>query len=52
MVLNPEVRKLILTAWEWKRTLVTPFDEHEAIEIEEEEVPFDNIADSVLIKIP
>ncbi|XP_020624237.1 adhesion G-protein coupled receptor D1-like [Orbicella faveolata] len=38
VVLNPEVRKLILAAWEWKSTLVTPFDEHEAIEIEEEEV--------------
>lgn len=38
MVLNPEVRKLIIAAWEWKSTLVTPFDEHEAIEIEEEKV--------------
>ena len=38
VVLNPEVRKLIIAAWEWKSTLVTPFDEHEAIEIEEEKV--------------
>lgn len=38
VLLNPEIRKLILAAWEWKQSMVTPFDEHEAIEIEEEEV--------------
>lgn len=38
MLLNPEIRKLILAAWEWKSSLVTPFDEHQALEIEDEKV--------------
>ena len=38
VLLNPEVRKLILAVWEWKGSFVTPFDEHQAIEIEEEKV--------------
>lgn len=37
VLLNAEVRQLILSAWEWKNSsVVTPFDDHEAIEIEEE----------------
>lgn len=38
VLLNPEVRQLIIAAWEWKGSMVTPFDEHEAIEIEEDKV--------------
>ena len=39
VLLNAEVRQLILSAWEWKNSsAVTPFDDHEAIEIEEEKV--------------
>lgn len=37
VVLNPQVRQLVLAAWELKESSVTPFDEHEAIEIEEED---------------
>lgn len=37
VLLNAEVRQLILSAWEWKNSAAeTPFDDHEAIEIEEE----------------
>ena len=43
VVLNPEVRQIILVVWEWKQSAVTPFDEHEAIEIEEEEVKLQDI---------
>lgn len=37
VLLNEKVRELILSAWEWKNSFTeTPFDDHEAIEIEEE----------------
>ena len=39
VLLNEKVRQLILSAWEWKNSFTeTPFDDHEAIEIEEEKV--------------
>ena len=43
VVLNPQVRQIILVIWEWKQSAVTPFDEHEVIEIEEEEVKQEDI---------
>ena len=53
VVLNPQVRQLLVTVWEWKKSSVTPFDEHEAIEIEEEEVtirlPYSSTTDNLCL---
>lgn len=38
VVLNPQFRQFILVVWTWKESMVTPFDDHEAIEIEEDKV--------------